>query len=615
MRKLLLYLFVLLSLSCEAQSYYKPGLLFGHGQAVGPDKPPIAASMLWSGTSHGHANQAARQTAMEPSNAGVDVAFTWAFWIRPSNLKPESNRIIVDGPLANSNFSYSIGLNPLSTQTASGVLSLSMRTTATSGTNAIGRYTSFPLSKARVSSVVITYDGSESGTGLKIYVNGVEDASAVNSSTGTYTGLANDATARLQIGAVASSAIAFGGDLREFIVMKGTALDQTQVTEYHNGGIPLASASLSYYGSVTGHFPFTTDLLCANNATYDLSSGTNIATRNSNFGSSYESLSFFNGYPANTRYLGFGPLVNINGQITFYQNSGTSHLLNKYIVKMVLNETTKLLSTPSIVIDQLPTNSLISTSSGVFGATQSIFVGTAKFNNPTFLDLVRFESTDGATGDTFGSETVMTANLSGYNFYGPMVQRPGTNEWWVAEPEAVAASDYRIYFWKTDGAGTWTKVLAWQGTPGVSLGEPAIHWVSNQTAIVVCRSEVSPFGLYRFYTTDGGANWSAAAHTGLGTGICNAAMTDDPNGNIVMTYMDRATSYAYITSGNSPAGIINSATAWNTPSQVFRGYSTDGLGIGGYMSIVRKGWNYYIGLFTEFSSSRADQIVGVGRID
>lgn len=583
-------------------------LLSGSSQSqqTAPDKPALADSMFWSATGHGYANLTTRIVNLEPSVSGVDTSYTWMFWIRPSNLKPDSNRIMVCGPLVNSNFSYVIGLNPMSSQVGNGALLISMQT---SSGNSIGRYTSFPLKRGRVSHVAITYSGSEANTGIKIYINGVEDTSSVVTSAGTYTGLANDSNARIQFSPVFSSALAFGGDLKDFCFFKNFEANSTQVTEAYNSGVPGTVTSLSYYGSITAYYPFATDLTCTNNAGLNLGSSTNVATRSSNFGTSYESMSFANAYTSNSRYLAFGALAEVGTEIRIYQRSGATHLTDGLIVKMVLNETTGLFSAPVTVVDDA--TALMSSAGGQID--NKIVVGSAKFNGTVFTELDRWESTDGLVGETFGSAISMTPDLAGYNWYGPVMKRPGVHEWWIAEPEATSTTNYRINFWKTDGT-TWTKVTAWTGAPGNAYGEPAGLWLDTMTMIVVLRSETVA-GLHYMVTRDGGATWSTPVTMSLGTGICNAALCLDPNGNIVMVWMSRGTDLLYATVGNVPATILATPTAWNASSAIFKSYSTDSLGMLGYPSVVRKGWNYYIATSSEFSSSRADQMIGIGRLE
>lgn len=587
----------------------------GGGGSGPPPKPPLADSMFWTASTSiwGHANTAARQVSLEPSNAGVDVPFSWAFWIRPSNLKgmDQSQRVVVCGPTTSTNFSYTIGINPKSTQTASQVLSINLQTSAG---NSIGCYTPTKLLSGRVSHVVITYDGSEVNTGLKMYVNGV--SIAVNyTSAGSYTGLANDASARIQIGSVFTGAVAFSGDLKDIIFIKGLALSQAQVTELYNGGIPGTVTGVSFYGSITAYYPCAVNLNCLNDGSLNMSSVTNIASRSTNFGVSYESLSLFNSYPANNRYLAFGNIMLVGSEVRIYQCSGTSHLLNKYIVKMVYNKATLECSAPVIVLNELPTNSLNSLGNG-FINDSFILLGSAKFNNPTFLELDTYLSTDGSVGEVFGSAVPMANNLPGYNWYGQIIRRPGFNTWWGAEPEAIAGSNYRWNLWSFDVSGVGTKTTPWTGAPGLSLGEPALLWVNSNTLFAVCRSE-SSLGLYFMYSTDGAVTWSAPAAMGFGSGICNAAMCLDPNGNVVLVYMDRGVANAgvYISVANDPATVMATPTAWNVASKVMNDYSGSSLSPLGYPSIVREGYIYYIAISAEFSSSRADQLLAVGRLD
>lgn len=578
------------------------------GVAPPPDKPALADSMFWSATAHATVNLSSRIVNLEPSNSGVDVAFTWQFWIRPSNFKLESNRVLVCGPTTNSNFSYVIGINPQSTQTFAGSGSMVLVLQTSSG-NSISITSGTKIHKGRVTHIAFTYSGSELNTGLKLYINGVEDATAVRAAAGSYTGLANDSTARIQFSPVFSSALAFGGDLKDFQMYKSLELNSTQVAEAYNNGVPGTVTSLSYYGSITAYWPMATDLTCTNNAGLNLGSGTNISTRSSNFGSSYESLSFFNGYPPNTRYLGFGQILDVNGVLRVKTRSGSAHLDNGKIVDLVLDPVTYQLGAPTDIIDLSPTQ-LMCCSWGPIDSNQ-IGVFAAKFTPPsTFDELDRWESTDGLTGNTYGSAISMTPTLAGYNWYGPVVQRPGTNEYYVMEPEAFGGT-YTINIWK-GVSGTWTKTQLYSGASVIQ--EPALYWIDSQKAIIMYRSDTLG-GLLQSQTLDGGATWSAITATGVGTGVCNASFCSDPYGNIVMCWMDRGPGYLYVSVGNVPADVLADPTDWNASVAVWQSYSTDSLDIEGYPSIVRRGWTYYISTSAEFSSSRGDQFIGIGRLD
>lgn len=583
-------------------------LLAGAGLTA-PPKPPLANSMFWSGTSHARANMSARQTALEPtSSAGVDKPYTWSFWIRPANTKPDTNRILIDGPLVSNTFSYIITINPLSAQTASGVLAITLQT---STGNSIGRYTSAPLRKGRVSHVAITYTGSEVNTGIKIYINGTEDTSAVLTSAGTYTGLLNDSNARIQFGSVNSSTSSFGGDLKEFCFWN-KALSAGEVTTLYNAGIPIAASSVGFYSDIIAYYPMATDLTCANNAALNVSTSTNVATRSTNFGVSYESLTMFNAYPANSAYTAFGGLIQNGAQTQWYGRSGTTHLANGNIVKHVFNQSTFLTGGPTTVIDDA-TYDLRGGSVGILNSNQILFF-TAKFTGPsTFIELDRYESTDGLTGQTFGAAIPMATTLGGYVFYGKMIEGYIAGEYWVPEYEAVAATSYNVYVWHYSG-GVWTKNTVWTGSPGNAYGEPAILKAGNGTFLLVLRSETVA-GLHLSISTNGGSTWSTPTAMNVGAGICNADMCLDPYGRIVLVYMDRSTGRLLVSAENKLSTIVANPTAWNVASTVFQSYPTDSLSILGYPSIIRQGWYYTIALSAEFSSSRADLIMGYGRLD
>jgi hypothetical protein len=104
--------------------------------------------------------------------------------------------------------------------------------------------------------VVFVYDGT---TGVKIYQNGAEVASLITSDVGTMSDIFSGGTFR--IGRQHDTYHSSGATLDELIVLKGTALNATQVAEFQNSGNAISDmTTLSFWASVTDGWQFNGNL-------------------------------------------------------------------------------------------------------------------------------------------------------------------------------------------------------------------------------------------------------------------------------------------------------------------------------------------------------------------
>jgi hypothetical protein len=102
------------------------------------------------------------------------------------------------------------------------------------------------LSTGTWQQVVVTYDGSSSAAGLKLYVNGVERTPTVLNNNLTATTVN---TNNLQIGASNGGFNFYNGLADEFIATN-TALTALQVTQVYNGGVPIDPRTLSFASDI-----------------------------------------------------------------------------------------------------------------------------------------------------------------------------------------------------------------------------------------------------------------------------------------------------------------------------------------------------------------------------
>lgn len=561
---------------------------------------------------------AARQVELEPSVAGVDRAMSWSMWIRPSNFPVDgAQRIIAVTETAANTNQYTCSMLQESATVAGKIRHILF----TNATNFIYIESQNPVPRNRWVHLVITYDGSEANTGFEMYLDGVLEGSPVRNLTGTYTGCANSANFRFQIGRIMSAAPQnrYTGYIRDLAVWD-IELSQTNVNELYNAGIPIDVETVSLYANIEAYWPLRTSLAAENSATFDMADGgglTAVEFRKSNI-SNRKTISINRAHSTNTRYMAFGGLFATSGNSVFWNGrSGTSHVLNGKIVKVAIDYAAETIGAPVDIITD-GTFDLRGGSAGVINSVIYNFYSRYDGGADTFTDINRNPSTDGLTGETFAGATTMSTTRPRYNFYGKVISGFSAGHYFVPEFENTSGTTFTINVWKTEDNGSnWNKTQVWDaGTE--DLSEPAIVNLGvqggNNTLLIMCRS-VANGGLYQIVSSDGGATWGTAADTNLGVGQCNCDLELDEQGRLNVVFMDRNDSRIYLSTKNYVADILASATAYITPAANIVSYSTDSFGVLGYPNIVRvKGRIFVITCSLEQASSRADLYVGIGTI-
>lgn len=569
-----------------------------------PVVPPSYNVALSSGTT-GTARVSLRQTTLEPSAAGVDSAMSWSAWIHQSNVRTTAMRIFGCANTADGNQQYVLQTNPQDFQSSTRNQRLNF-TIFTNGTNFITIESTNRFLRNRWTHVTITYTGSETTAGLKMYLNGVEDTTAGLITTGTYTGALNGANLRFMISRADSATNRYGGDLRDLAVWN-RVLTSGEVTSLFNAGVPVVLSALGFYAAaIRAWWPLESSLANVNNVAFDLVSSAGITFRSIPLSPTYEQLTFFNADVLNTRYLAFGGMYKVGpGSFVANTRSGTTHLANGKVVKMALNALTL---TPASPVDILTdgTYDLRNISTGKIDDDVAVLVTRFIHTTGPTVDLLRFTSTDGLIGEAFDSGTSMPTSLNNFSFYGKLIKGDAVGEYLVPEYEVnTAATVYELNVFKRSSGGVWSKVNVWSGDNTAAYVEPAICRVGYNTYFMIARSQTL-VGLHLFYSPDGGNTWSGPNATGLGAGICMCDMAMNPIGKLSLVYADRSTSRLTLSSGNVIADIIADPTDWINIGDLFQSYATDTTGILGYPSIVYDGWKVCISLSAEFSSSRSD---------
>lgn len=580
------------------------GLLHSLLSQEGPPAIPasVAVARLDSATST--ARVSARQTTLEPSSAGVDSAMSWSCWINQSNVGTQSMRIFGVGMVSSGDQQYVLQTFQQDIQDAAFNQKLNF-TIFTDGSNYIAIDSTNIFLRNRWTHVVITYSGSETVAGIKMYINGVEDTTRITRTGGTYTGARNNANNRFMVSRVDASSTKYGGDLRDLVIWN-RVLTGAEITELFNSGLPVTVSGVSFYaGAIRAWWPLQSDVNNVNNASFNLTSSAGIAFTSRPLAASFEQITFFNSNVLNTRYVAFGGMYKTGkGRYVANTRSGTNHLANGKIVKISFNSDTL---TPSAPVDIITdgTYDLRNISTGIIDG--DIAVIAARYTNTTgpFIDVKRYMSTDGRTGESFDSGTTVPTTLDTFQPYGKIIKGNVQGEYLSVLSEADAAfAATEINLLKRSTGGVWSKSNVWTGSTDAYV-EPCICKVGANTYFIMARSEAIN-GLHLFYSTDGANTWSGPFDTGVGTGRCMADMAMDPAGGLTLVYADRGTNRLIVSSPNVVADIIADPTDWLAGSEVFKSYSTDSTTILGYPTVVYDGWKICICVSAEFSSTRAD---------
>ncbi len=163
--------------------------------------------------------------------AGTDEAFSISVWFK-STVAVSAQNLVTKGSTS--------ALNEYQFQTLGGGNAGKLALTIYNGTSSSSNYIYAIGSTAYTINTwhhaVVTYDGSEAGTGIELYLDGSNDT-ATQAGAGTYTGMAGS-TQGLAIGARFSNSygVFFTGDMDNVRIYKDKELTASEVTDLFNEG-------------------------------------------------------------------------------------------------------------------------------------------------------------------------------------------------------------------------------------------------------------------------------------------------------------------------------------------------------------------------------------------
>lgn len=570
-----------------------------------PPAPPSYNVMQFG---PGNSRVGTRQLALEPSVSGVDRPMSWSCWLLCNNIGTQTMRAFCNMDPSSAFQQYSFNVFSQGNAALNQHANYTLFNTANTGTIAINSGLKFL--RARWRHVVVTYDGSEVATGLKLYFNKDEDLAATFATTGTYGGAGSAAGYRFQAGAVLGGNL--NGRMRDMAIWN-RVLTPAEIVSLYNNGVPIDVDTLSFYATaIEAYWPMRTNANCLNNATFNLGTLAGVSFGLYPLGPNFNYLSMFNAIPTNTAYLAFGSWATSR---RIYTRSGTDHVTSGVCdVETLSTAAAFSVSSDLGVITELPGSDLRNMAAGVDVSLVRVF--SARYSGGVVTDTDYYDSTDGLTGLTFGARNDLTSILpvSGGLTYGKVCAGSAAGDSFVAWYSGNVAGTYRIGIIKETG-GVFSYISVYSG--GTDYVEAGLIYCGGTTFLLLSRRLVGT-GLHLFVSTDDCATWSAPAATGLGTGVCmgDGCMMPD-SGNIVLIYADRTTGFCYLSVDNVLADVLADPTDWNAGSAIFQKY-TFGANILGYPGIVPD--PVFPGcaavfVSAEASATRADLFVGYGQIE
>lgn len=478
-----------------------------------------------------------------------------------------------------------------------------------------------PLLRNRDYFVVVTYSGGTTASSFEMYINGVKESSPTRNNTGTIVSIYTAADQRLNLGRTNNTATKnYYSGYMSHLMYFNAALSDAEVTSLYGSGEPYNYATnAKYLTNGVAYIPLTGAMADITDTYLFTNTGTTTTTDPINVSSERFAFRAVN-VGVNTVYQAFVGSYKSGSDVITYYREGTNHLLSGNIWKLTTvpasfsatGGTTKLK-----VIDDA-TYDLRGGSAGVIDGKVMVF--SALYDgvppNPgldVFIDLVRYESTDGTTGEAFGAAIPMTVTEARYNWYGEVVEGFTAGHAFVPQYEHDGGGTWTVSVHKWD-TSSWSKITVFTGS---NLGESSLINLGSNTLMLLSRYNAGPYGLYQIVSTDGGATWGTPEITNLATVAgdeANCSMCLDDNGLLDVVIMDRAQRFLYVSKGNNVTDILADPMTYNERFAIFRSYETDPRFILGYPSIINLGGNKRFISTSAEESGVATLFVGVGNI-
>ena len=202
---------------------------------------------------------------------GVDSPFSISYWVYQT-ISGNGQIISLAHISLNNDYQYVVFHSASS-------IAMYLRTNLT---NYIGNYSTTGIPLNVWTNVVVTYSGSKTNAGIKIYKNAVLQ-SVLLDNAGSYTGgAAVSSNYKFQVAGTAIDASSvYNKGLLDEIPFINKELTQTEVTELYNGGTPINLLTSSFASNVKSYYRFEDNLNDLGTNGYNLSpAGTTVYSTN-----------------------------------------------------------------------------------------------------------------------------------------------------------------------------------------------------------------------------------------------------------------------------------------------------------------------------------------------
>lgn len=563
----------------------------------------------------------ARVTAIEPMTGGADRAMSMSCWIRFDNIGMIAMKPIV----ISDSTSELMHLTIIGEDDSSAPGRLRFRINGNAaGTILIYIQTAARILRNRWYHVVITYGANNSGNQhltFDMYLNGVKQASPLRFEGGAYT-TAYDAGAgyRLRFGDTATSAFRpFNGNLGKVAFFNKKLSDAEALTLYNNGTQVDVSTLSVYQTNGTAYFPLVSGFNSHNGSISCTNSNSSIVSKTADV--TAIPTAFHKPYINNTRYIAFGRFLQLSGGLYYYFRDADTHLSAGKQSRMLITVSGGDYTAGAIEVLLTDPNPLydLRFDAGILNGRVILF--GQRYDGTNFIDAQIRRSTDGLTGVTFDSPTILPTTYSRYNFFGDIFPYADGVSYGIPFYEHHDAEDWRLSIFKTqDDGDTWEKIFVYENSVGEGpcISEGRIMYLPGLGHYGLFR-DVNTGGMYAITSTDDCETWTAPQLTNLAQKQSNPHLIIDHNGNMAVTFMDRNRptypGHAWMSINNNPATIFNNHSGWNTPFRILKSFDSDVRDILGYNFIHYLGDQKYIHLVNcEKSSGVNEPMIGVGTI-
>ena len=588
--------------------------LFGRCRRRRRFQEPGLFSLLLDSSNQEYARSLGRIEDIEFSDGSNDLPFSISLWIKPDE-NGAHQKILYYGKEDGSDPCYLIRLVSETHSSIANQVQFYLYDNDFQSHLCARTDLSKPVVRGMWNHIVVTYDGRGHHYGMNIFLNGAR-TNTVSFSGNGYTAMSiGSSSHRYYLGrSVQPDADEFTSLNLAQVGIFSIDLSEDEVIEIFNQNARIDLREHSRVANLVDYRKLNNELRDSSNhshAPLDLFRGRFVEEL-------YTQL-YFNQGPV-SRYVAFGGAYARNiSTIQWHGRCGDTHLAGGVITKFEINvNENTCIQTNNVIVD--PEYTFRGGSAGIINGKCFVFTSRYVPIDDEFIDIGRYESTDGVVGAAFSNRIDMEERYTRYNFYGKVIRGNDPQEYIVpmyGHLNSDGEDDWLVYLVRTfDNGLTWGYKRVIHSIN--KYGETAILNLGDGNYLLVTRNNDG--GLYACTSTDNLDYISN--YTRLNSlGIEDRAMADlclDDENNIILIYADRNDGFIKVSTGNPISRILQDIDSWNAPVKIAKSFPGDRRADGdilGYPSIVNIGNNRFcITYSSERSRTRADLMYGIGTL-